>query len=452
MKKLLLPIILISIPFVIILMANSSGSPGGKTGSPGDAGSSCTQCHSGTPNQVDGWITTTIPQEGYNPGQTYDVTLIGTHTGVVKFGFELTAEDAAGNKVGTLTITDPLQTQLTNGQSAITHTSDGNNPVGDMKVWSMSWTAPDPGVDDVAFYASFNAANGNGSTSGDVIYLSNLQVQQMGDPVLVSIEPDSAVQAEQVTCAVIGEHTVWEGTSPVVNLVYSAATPPEVISASDVTVINNGELEVVFIIHDNATLGLWDLEVDELVLPEAFTVLQGEASLLSILPDSAYQGDTISAKIKGQNTHFTNGVDEVYLSFHDNPAEIIESSFFNVINDLTIQGNFILPEDASPGPYDLHVDDLMLENAFRLYVPTGIYDIASGKEVLVYPNPGNGLFTITAEGKFKCTIFNSGGQKILSRQITDQEKIDMGNQPAGLYIIKISDEKHDYFQKLIIRR
>ena len=38
----------------------SGGSPGGKTGSPGDGGANCTQCHAGTPQPATGWINTNI--------------------------------------------------------------------------------------------------------------------------------------------------------------------------------------------------------------------------------------------------------------------------------------------------------------------------------------------------------------------------------------------------------
>ena len=41
---------------------SSGGSPGGKTGSPGDNGTTCNQCHSGTPVNVENWITTDIPE------------------------------------------------------------------------------------------------------------------------------------------------------------------------------------------------------------------------------------------------------------------------------------------------------------------------------------------------------------------------------------------------------
>jgi hypothetical protein len=44
-------IYLFAIPFFAViglLLANSSGSPGGITGSPGDGGTTCVQCHTGT--------------------------------------------------------------------------------------------------------------------------------------------------------------------------------------------------------------------------------------------------------------------------------------------------------------------------------------------------------------------------------------------------------------------
>ncbi|GAB4332572.1 MAG: hypothetical protein Kow00127_24310 [Bacteroidales bacterium] len=156
----------------------SSGSPGGKTGSPGDGGNTCTDCHGGSANPAEGWITSNIPAEGYTPGMTYTVTATGTHSGVVKFGFEATAEDAQNQKTGTLIVTNSVENQLINGGQSITHKSSGTTPTGNTKSWSFDWTAPNAGTGTVTFYAAFNAANGNGNTSGDIIYTSNLTIPE----------------------------------------------------------------------------------------------------------------------------------------------------------------------------------------------------------------------------------------------------------------------------------
>jgi len=161
-----------SLVMAIILMSsisNTSHSPGAKSSSPGD-GADCTACHSGTASTATSWITSDIPITGYVPGATYTITLTGTHAGVVKLGFELTAEDANNAKSGTFSITNTTETQLTNGGHAVTHTALGLNPTNNSKSWSFDWTAPAAGSGDITFYASLNAADGNGSSSGDKVY------------------------------------------------------------------------------------------------------------------------------------------------------------------------------------------------------------------------------------------------------------------------------------------
>lgn len=155
-----------------------SGSPGGKSGSPGDNGVTCTQCHTGTATPMEAMISTDIPELGYIVGVTYGITLDAEHSGAGRFGFELTAEDESGNKVGQFIISSDGETQLTNGNNAITHTSSGITPDGDMKSWTFQWTAPGTDVGVITFYSAVNAANNNGGTSGDAIYTSTLSVDE----------------------------------------------------------------------------------------------------------------------------------------------------------------------------------------------------------------------------------------------------------------------------------
>jgi len=182
MKKLYPYLLIAVIPVVLIIMSNSTGSPGGKTGSPADV-STCFECHNSNPvNPVSAWITTNIPAAGYVAGNTYTITVTGTHSGVIKFGFELTAEDDAAAKTGTFIITDVTQTMLVNMGTAVTHTSMGTSPSGDTKTWTVDWTAPPSSTGDVGFYASFIAANGNGNVNGDDVYTSSTFVSPQPDP------------------------------------------------------------------------------------------------------------------------------------------------------------------------------------------------------------------------------------------------------------------------------
>lgn len=179
MKKIIY-VLISGIGMLTILTSNidfSSGSPGAKTGSPAD-GATCTQCHAGTANPVEGWITSDIPATGYMPGETYTITATGSHEAVVKFGFEVTAEDNNDAKTGTFIVTNAAENILTNNDAAITHQSDGTNPTGDMRIWTFDWTAPTESTGDITFYGAFNATNGDGGTSGDVVYTSNYTVME----------------------------------------------------------------------------------------------------------------------------------------------------------------------------------------------------------------------------------------------------------------------------------
>lgn len=179
MKAIYKVLTVLAIPAFLVLYSFNGGSPGGKTGSLGDGGDNCTSCHQSTAQNAADWITTDIPESGYVPGETYTITAKGTHDGVGRFGFELTAENEDGIKKGTFAVTDTERTKAIGSGSSITHTAGGTTPSGNSATWTMSWTAPASGSGEVNFNAAFNAANGNGSSDpGDIIYLSMSSVDE----------------------------------------------------------------------------------------------------------------------------------------------------------------------------------------------------------------------------------------------------------------------------------
>jgi hypothetical protein len=152
----------------------SNGSPGNRTGSPGDNGVNCKQCHIGSPQTVEDWIIfDENMSEGYVPGETYTITLNAAYQTANKYGFEMGVEDADNNIQGEWISTDN-RTSLLSFSHTITHTNAGNIPSGTGETqWTMQWTAPAESQGDLTFYAAINAANGNGSTTGDHIFLTS---------------------------------------------------------------------------------------------------------------------------------------------------------------------------------------------------------------------------------------------------------------------------------------
>jgi hypothetical protein len=284
MKKAYSFLIVLSLPIALLLFSYVSGSPGGKTGSPGDNGSTCTDCHAGTAQSQLSWISSTIPVEGYTAGETYQITATGTHAGVVKFGFELTSEDMMGAKTGVFTITDANRTKLANGGKSVTHKNTGVTPTGNSNSWTVDWTAPQSG--SVTFYAAFNAANGNGNTSGDIIYTSSMMVSQLVlNPQITGIDPDHAPLDFSGNLTIMGEDTQWtDGVGEILFVKHD--DPAMLFSASEIVIESNTLLTVSIMIPTSLTIGVYDVYVDDLVLENGFIVDQLDNIVLNELSES----------------------------------------------------------------------------------------------------------------------------------------------------------------------
>lgn len=195
MKTIYSFLLVLAVPIILLLISFTSGPNGGYTGSPSDA-KTCTDCHTTNPTPVpaDEWITTNIPVSGYVPGTKYTVTATGTDIAAQKFGFQITCEDGSNAKSGTFVITDPERTKIAGGGDGwVTHTSDGTVITGIGNTWSMDWIAPAEGTGTVTFYAAFNAADGDGTNNGDLIYTSSTSVGEF------HVGIDEKLLAESIT-------------------------------------------------------------------------------------------------------------------------------------------------------------------------------------------------------------------------------------------------------------
>lgn len=155
-----------------------SGSPGGYNGSPTSFGD-CGSCHSpGLIGTAPGLITSTVPTNGYTPGNTYSVSAMCFYPGHTKFGFEISPQSNSGALLGTLSTGGNNDVKVIGAGKYITHTPGGTDAPGGSITWTFNWTAPPAGSGTVTFYGAFNSSNSNGQSSGDTILKSSLVVQE----------------------------------------------------------------------------------------------------------------------------------------------------------------------------------------------------------------------------------------------------------------------------------
>ena len=162
----------------------STGSPGGKTGSPTD-GVDCMQCHGvfSTSTTISN-ITSNIPPSGYVPGNIYNITAVHNGAGFGDpTGFEITCEENTSNtKTGIFFITNSNTTQLVNNGNAVTHTAAGNS----FMTWSFNWEAPLSGTGNVTFYGAFiEAGYPIGLNQGDYFSSTTLSASEFVSPTAI---------------------------------------------------------------------------------------------------------------------------------------------------------------------------------------------------------------------------------------------------------------------------
>ncbi len=175
--------------------AFSSGPAASYASAPGEA--NCTACHTGNSlNDSSGNLTISGLPANYLPNQQIPVTVTINRADAVIFGFQITAIDSLGKTVGTFTLPTqtPLQMQLKTGnvggnpRQYVEHTSSGVIPTQfGTKSWTFTWNTPPQRVGLVSFYAAGNAANSDGGTSGDFIYTTSKNINDLAQTATTAV-------------------------------------------------------------------------------------------------------------------------------------------------------------------------------------------------------------------------------------------------------------------------
>jgi uncharacterized protein (TIGR03437 family) len=214
----ILTVLVLVVP--LILMGNSGGPDPGKTAAPGEEPNGCAQggCHTGAGNpardsgiEIDFAGGTT-----YAPGvkQRWTVRVTGAQTS--RYGFQLTARPASNERSGQAGDFAPSdgRTQVicqdgrlkpcrdTAPIQYIMHTSPNNT-----NTFELDWTPPATDVGPIRVYAAGNAANGNGNSTGDRIFLRSFTLTPGA-----AAQPPSIRTAQPVLQAFMGGERMSPGT------------------------------------------------------------------------------------------------------------------------------------------------------------------------------------------------------------------------------------------------
>ena len=404
-----------------------SGAPAGYTGSPGDA-HNCTSCHNGSASNVNGWITSTIPVDGYTPGNSYTITV--TLTGSGQKGFEVSPQNVSGTLLGTLTA--GTNNHLTGSGKYVTQNAKTSaNPA----TWSFTWTAPAAGTGSVTFYGAF-------CVSKPVTKLSTLVVGEYIPPVPLAV---TATATPSVIC---------NGESSQLNAMASGGSGSYTYSWTSIPVGYTSNIP------------------NPLVQPTQNTkyivlVNDGSNSLADTADVTVNQPPTAFA---GNDTTYNINVTQIELQ---GVATDYASLLWTTSGDGTFNNSGALTATYLPGAGDKATGSVNLTltatpiapcsgNAssvihILLEVGAGLNNQNQELSIVVSPNPTNGVFYITTKGMDKdvnLVFYNCSGQILRSEMLNlssgIQKMINISAFSKGIYFLKLRSDSGTTTRKIIL--
>ena len=193
----------------IEVAAHSYGPAPRRTGAPGDEARACTLCHSTSALNSGAGNVKIVLQSGpvYIPGVKQRVAVQVEDPAQQRWGFELTARlnsDLANGQAGDLMPVDNFTQVIcedtgpkpcSSGPQFIEHTSAGTR-IGTKggAIFEFDWTPPSSNAGPVTLYVAGNAANGDGTPGGDLIYTASVQLNP-AIPVTPTVAASGIVSA-----------------------------------------------------------------------------------------------------------------------------------------------------------------------------------------------------------------------------------------------------------------
>jgi plastocyanin len=295
-----------------------------------------------------------------------------------------------------------------------------------------------------------NASTGNYTIHVDALEQSNgFTVLAALVPALSGIDPDSGKQGLLIPTTITAENTTFVGSNHIVFLSLHTNSS-ETFPGTNVVIVDNTTLTADFDIPYEATPGLWDLHVDNLELQNAFTVIDVVPSLVSIVPDSANQGEQVTTTITAVNSRFTMMMPTVALSLSSNPSVTIDAASVTVLSDDQVEAVFNILPAAPVGSWDVHVDEMVMIQGFTVNLFTGINDPVASR-VAIYPNPAVGLFFIENAAGADVTVFNPTGKILIAQKIaSEKQDIDISKFSPGIYMVRIRINGNERIEKLLV--
>lgn len=216
-------------------------------------------------------------------------------------------------------------------------------------------------------FSVLNTFSNTTFTKSDGFYLQ----PDLTPAAIDSISPTSAYQGEEVTITIYSKNTNFTQSLETSSVkLYNSSTQ---IYAESIYAIDSVTLQATFNFTYAHACGNYSIFVynnidGTFTLPNSFTIKVGEnpPTILTILPDSAKQGQTLNIEITAENIDFTQGTNVVKIQQGDF-THYMNSAYTS--SPTTLTANFSFNTSQPVGYYDFIIQNTFLNTS--LLKPNG---------------------------------------------------------------------------------
>ncbi|WP_462280912.1 T9SS type A sorting domain-containing protein [Salinivirga cyanobacteriivorans] len=201
-----------------------------------------------------------------------------------------------------------------------------------------------------------------------------------------------------------------------------------------------------------ASIELPDGAYNYVVQIEGFAALEGTFILAG--EDITIYISAPSFNVTFQVTHDGQPVDSATIYFDEIYLALTTDS-----TGMALSGGFYPGEyhyHVVKDPYQTYDGSFTLDSITMVHHDTTFYinmvGIADQEKapIQIYPNPANRQVTVTSEGYFNLTLFNSIGQKLLNLRAYSRINMPLEGFEKGVYFLQIKRQKKIHTRKLVI--
>ncbi len=364
-----------------------------------------------------------------------------------------------------------LNTNFNKGTNTVSFTKSSAST---LHVQAVKITNASPTQINATLFISASATLGNYGLSisnaidGTINLLNCFNVTATSS-VLKSITPSSASQGALLKVTIIGANSRFKSATQTTFGFNKNGFISSDINIQNTNAIDDTTFTANIFVKPNAATGPYTpfliIDMDTMILTNAFRVQKSTVSIDSIRPKVAQQNKTLDVSVVGTRSHFTQGSPVFTFYLQGTSSANIDINSLAIINDTNAVLNITIKPIADTGYVNLLYSNIGIDgstsllNGFYIMPSNGVNVnelLYKNNDIKIYPNPAKDNINIEAKNNILSIQILDLTNRLIHQALppTKQNYFNILLQnllmPKEIYLIKIETEEGTITKRIVL--